>query len=256
MSLIALIGFLLLTGVAAYAQTLTGFAFGLITMGGVGLTGLLSLPDAAMLVSLLTLVNASQMLLKGWRDVAWREFGLVMLTSLPGILLGFVLLSWLAGSRADLLRLVLGFTIIVSSIQLAYKPQSLARPSGPLSFLFFGGVAGLMGGMFSTAGPPVVYHLYRQPMAHVVVRETLVTIFALNAVFRTGLVAASGQIPSASTLSGLLAVPVVMAATHLARRYPPPLTQRAMRQIVFLLLFLSGVALGGPALTRLIGQLI
>ncbi|MGX5734297.1 TSUP family transporter [Bosea thiooxidans] len=256
MSLIALIGFLLLTGIAAYAQTLTGFAFGLITMGGVGLTGLLSLPDAAMLVSLLTLVNASQMLLKGWRDVAWREFGLVMLASLPGILLGFVLLSWLAGSRADLLRLVLGFTIIISSLQLAHKPQSLDRPSGPLSFLFFGGVAGLMGGMFSTAGPPVVYHFYRQPMAHVVVRETLVTIFAVNAVFRTGLVAASGQIPSTSTLSGLLAVPVVMAATHLARRYPPPLTQRAMRQIVFLLLFLSGVALGGPALFRLIGPLI
>ena len=254
MSLTALIGFLLLTGIAAYAQTLTGFAFGLITMGGVGLTGLLSLPDAAMLVSLLTLVNASQMLLKGWRDVAWREFRLVMLTSLPGILVGFVLLGWLAGTRADLLRLMLGFTIVVSSIQLAYKPQSLDQQSGPLSFLFFGGVAGLMGGMFSTAGPPVVYHFYRQPMAHVVVRETLVTIFAVNAVFRTGLVATSGQIPSASTLSGLLAVPVVMAATHLARRYPPPLTQRAMRQIVFVLLFLSGVALAAPAAIHLTGR--
>ena len=78
MSVADLIGFLVLTGAAAYAQTLTGFAFGLITMGGVGLTGLLSLPDAAMIVSVLTLVNATQMLLKGWRDVAWREFGFVM----------------------------------------------------------------------------------------------------------------------------------------------------------------------------------
>ncbi len=103
MSIAALTGFLLLAGVAAYAQTLTGFAFGLITMGGVGLTGLLSLPDAAALVSVLTLVNASQMLTKGWRDVAWRQFGLVMLTSLPFLLVGFALLGWLAGSRADLL---------------------------------------------------------------------------------------------------------------------------------------------------------
>jgi uncharacterized protein len=83
MSLAELIGFLMLTGAAAYAQTRTGFAFGLITMGSVGLTGLLSLPDAAMIVSVLTLVNATQMLLKGWRDVAWREFWFVMATSIP-----------------------------------------------------------------------------------------------------------------------------------------------------------------------------
>ena len=28
-----------------------------------------------------------------------------------------------------------------------------------------------MGGMFSTAGPPLVYHFYRQPMSLVVVRD-------------------------------------------------------------------------------------
>jgi len=254
MSWTALTGFLLLTGVAAYAQTLTGFAFGLITMGGVGLTGLLSLPDAAMLVSVLTLVNACQMLLKGWRDVAWRTFGLVTLASLPCLVLGYELLIWLADSRADFLRVALGLTIIVSSLQLARKPQPLQRESGRFSFLFFGGVAGLMGGMFSTSGPPLVYHLYRQPLALATIRETLVTIFALNATVRTGMVAASGQIPSASTLTGLIAVPVVMMATHLARRYPPPLSQRAMRQIVFALLFLSGVALGAPALIHLTAQ--
>ena len=62
MSLAELVGFLVLTGAAAYAQTLTGFAFGLITMAGVGLTGLLSLADAAMIVSILSMVNSMQML--------------------------------------------------------------------------------------------------------------------------------------------------------------------------------------------------
>lgn len=254
MSWTALTGFLLLTGIAAYAQTLTGFAFGLITMGGVGLTGLLSLPDAAMLVSVLTLVNATQMLVKGWRDVDWRRFGLVTLASWPALFLGFRMLDWLAASRADLLRLALGLVIIVSSLQLARKQKPQREPSGAPSFLFFGGIAGLMGGLFSTAGPPLVYHFYRQPMPLIVVRETLVTIFALNALFRTGLVAASGQLPAPSTLSGLLAIPMVMAATHLARRYPPPISQLTMRRVVFALLFLSGVSLGAPAVIRLVAQ--
>src|SRR3954470_5881425 len=193
MSLAELIGFLVLTGAAAYAQTLTGFAFGLITMGGVGLTGLLSLQDAAMIVSVLTLVNATQMLMKGWRDVAWREFAFVMAASIPLLFVGYWLLEWLAGTRADLLRLILGCVIIVSSLQLARKPEPLAKHSSDGSFLFFGGIAGLMGGMFSTAGPPLVYHFYRQLMPLAVIRETLVFVFALNAVFRTGLVVFSGN---------------------------------------------------------------
>jgi uncharacterized membrane protein YfcA len=253
MSAAELIGFLLLAGAAAYAQTLTGFAFGLITMGGVGLTGLLSLPDAAMIVSALTLVNAAQMLLKGWRDVAWREFAFVMASSVPLLFLGYWLLEWLAGTRADLLRLILSFVIIVSSLQLARKPEPLAKQSSDALFLFFGGIAGLMGGMFSTAGPPLVYHFYRQPMPLVMVRETLVTVFALNAVFRIGLVVASGNLPAGSALIGLFAIPVVMGATCAARRWPPPISPATMRKIVFALLFLSGVSLGAPALLRLLG---
>ncbi|MCB8819701.1 sulfite exporter TauE/SafE family protein [Microvirga rosea] len=253
MSFSALIGFLMLTGAAAYAQTLTGFAFGLITMGGIGLTGLLSLPDAAMIVSVLTLVNATQMLIKGWREVAWREFRLVMLSSIPFLFVGYALLEWLAGTRADWLRLILGVVIIISSLQLARKPEPLPQRSGNASFLFFGGIAGLMGGLFSTAGPPLVYHFYRQPMPLLKIRETLVTVFALNAVFRIGLVGLSGGLPTGSAWSGLLAIPVVMGATHAARNWPPPLSPTRMRQIVFVLLFLSGVSLGAPAVLHLIG---
>jgi uncharacterized membrane protein YfcA len=248
-----LIGFLVLVGAAAYAQTLTGFAFGLITMGGVGLTGLLSLPDAAMIVSVLTLVNATQMLLKGWRDVAWREFAFVMASSVPLLFVGYWLLEWLAGTRADLLRLVLGLVIIVSSLQLARKPEPLATRSRDGTFFFFGGIAGLMGGMFSTAGPPLVYHFYRQPMPLVVIRETLVTVFALNAVFRIGLVLGSGNLPAGSNLTALFAIPMVMGATYAARRWPPPIPPATMRTIVFVLLFLSGVSLGMPAALRLLG---
>lgn len=251
MSLSVLVAFSVLTGAAAYAQTLTGFAFGLITMGGVGLTGLLSLSDAAMIVSVLTLVNATQMLLRGWRDVAWRQFGLVMAASIPMLFIGYRLSEWLAGTHVDLLRLILGFVIIVSSLQLARKPQPLLKTSANASFLFFGGIAGVMGGMFSTAGPPLVYHFYRQPMPLVTLRETLVTVFALNAVFRIGLVLASGDLPSRSALSALVAIPAVMSATYVARRWPPPLSALTMRRVVFIILFLSGVSLAAPAIAHL-----
>ncbi len=249
----ALLGLVALSCLAAWMQTLTGFAFGLIMMGGVGLTGLMPLPAAAVLVSILVLVNAAQMLAKGWRDIALAEFRLILAASFLALPAGYWLLEALASTSLGALRLVLGCVIMASSLQLALAPAPLTRRSSSASFLFFGAVAGLMGGLFSTAGPPLVYHLYRQPLPLVRIRETLVAVFGLNAVLRLGMVAATGPIPSAGFAWSLLTIPAVMAGTHAARRWPPPLSPAALRRAAFVLLFLSGLSLALPSLLSLLG---
>jgi len=72
-------------------------------------------------------------------------------------------------------------------------------------------------------------------------------------VVRLSLVALSGNIPPPSTLAGVAAVPVVMGMTYAARRWPPPLSAAALKVVVFVLLFLSGVSLALPAALRLLG---
>lgn len=238
---------LVLAAIAAYVQTLTGFALGLIMMGGVGLTGVISLPEAAILVSCLTFANATLVLAKGWRDVARREFASVMVSGVITILAGYWLLTVLASTSIGWLKLTLGVVIIVSSVQLALKPLQLAQPSSPLSFLCYGGVAGLMGGLFSTSGPPLVYHFYRQPMNPVAIRETLVAIFAANASMRLGIVAFAGDLPPASFWWGLLSLPMVITFTLAAKKWPPPISYLVMRRFAFVLLLLSGVSLAVTA---------
>jgi uncharacterized membrane protein YfcA len=150
-----LAGLLVLAGVAAYLQTLTGFAFGLIMMGGIGLSGLMPLPDAAVLVGCMVLVNAAQVLARGWRDIAWREFWPVIVASTVALAAGYGMLGVMVSASIDWLKLALGIVIIASSIQLALQPAPLQARSPTGSFIFFGAAAGLMGGLFSTAGPPL-----------------------------------------------------------------------------------------------------
>ncbi len=246
---------LLLSAVAAYLQTLTGFAFGLIMMGGVGLTGVIAVPDAAVLVSCLTFVNAAQVLAKGWRDIAVREFVPIIIASILMLFVGYWLLGLMAAASIDWLKIVLGVVIVISSIQLAMKPTPLASLSSAGSFAFFGAVAGLMGGLFSTAGPPLVYHLYRQPMPQPTIRETLVAVFAMNAVIRLAVVALAGDMPKTGFWWGLLAIPVVILVTTAAKRWPPPISNLALRRVAFGLLLLSGLSLALPALFKIIGGL-
>ncbi|WP_137129086.1 TSUP family transporter [Rhizobium sp. FY34] len=251
MDIQSLAGLLLIAAIAAYSQTLTGFALGLIMMGGIGLTGIIPLTDAAVLVSILVIVNAAQVLAKGWRDIAFAQALPALAASLVFLGLGYFLLGLMASASLDWLKAVLGVVIVASSIQLSLKPQALPQLSSRASFIGFGAVAGVMGGLFSTAGPPLIYHFYRQPLKPTAVRETLVAIFATNAVVRLALVAGAGHLPSPSFWWGLLAIPVVIASTTLARRYPPPLSPLAMRRVAFLLLFLSGLSLAIPAILKL-----
>jgi len=254
MDALSLAVLLVLAAVASYVQTLTGFALGLLFMGGVGLTAVVPLPDAAVLVGILALVNAAQMLAKGWRDIARREFLLVIFVSLAFLVLGYWLLGLLVAASLDWLKLTLGGIIILSSLQLLLRPVPFETPSRAGSFLFFGAIAGIMGGLFSTAGPPLVYHFYRQPLRPVAIRETLVAIFAVTGMLRLMLVGLAGDMPSSSFWWGLLCIPVVMAFTALARLYPPPLTPTGLRRVAFGLLFLSGISLAGPAFLKLFGD--
>ncbi|PRD42369.1 hypothetical protein C5748_16390 [Phyllobacterium phragmitis] len=243
-----LVTFGLLAFGAAYVQTLTGFAFGLLLMGAVAFTGLIPFAEAAVVISLLTLANAVVVLARGWRDIAARPFFLSLAGAVPMIVVGYALLELLASTSLTALRIVLGVVIVLSSLQLIRRPVLRRRPSSGAAFAVYGALGGLMGGLFSTAGPPLVFQFYRQPMPHMVVRETLVAIFSISSLLRLGLVAVSGDWQSHVLVWALAGLPSVVAATYLARRWPPPLTPRTVRQMAFALLLLSGLSLIAPAI--------
>lgn len=253
MSLTALLGFCLLTGFAAWVQTVTGFAFGLITAAGAALTGLLSLPDAAALISVLSLVNTAHLGVADRRHIALRPFALVMATSLPMVVVGFFLLERLSEQRADALKILLAAAILFSSLQLAVRPRAPPRMPGALAFLGVGAAAGLLGGLFSASGPPLAWRFWRTPLPVPAIRATLVAVFGLNALLRLGLVATTDFRPAPAVWLGLLAAPVVTTATAAARRWPPPLAPETLRRTVFALLVLAGLSIGWPAALRLMG---
>jgi uncharacterized membrane protein YfcA len=252
MTIAGLVTLLAIVAVAAYVQALTGFALGLVLMGGIALTGILPLQDAAVLSSLLVLVQGVQVLRTGWRDVAWRPFALIVVASAPGILAGYALLLLLVEQSLALPQLLLGIIILLASLQLLFKPEPRAAMSPGWTFSLIGLVSGLMSGLFATSGPPLVYHLYRQPLALRTLRETLVLIFFFNATIRIATVVASADVPPVSSWWALSALPMVVVLTYVARRWPPPLSDAALRRLAFALLTLSGLSLAVPAIAALL----
>jgi uncharacterized membrane protein YfcA len=239
---------------AAYVQTITGFAFGLMAMGSIGLLHLMPLADAAIVVGLLVIVNALQVLRRGHLHVERRMLLITTVASLPMVAVGVGVVAILSGEQVRWLRLVLGLSIVMSGLQLVRRTTRQERPSSTSVTMAIGALSGLMGGLFSAAGPPLAQHLYRQPLSLDTIRMTLVSTFAINAVLRLGLVAVEGRLSLHIGVIAAIALPVVMASTWLARRYPPPLSATAVRWIVFTLLSLSGLSLGIPALLDILAR--
>lgn len=243
----ALVIFLLVVAVGSYIQTVTGFALGLIVMGAVTVLGLAPVSFSAVVVSMLALVNSLLALRKSSHSVDWRIVRTVIAGLLPSVFVGLLLLQYLSAHWILLLKPLLGVVIISSGLFLFYKPQPRAVLAGASTTFAIGVVGGLFGGLFSTSGPPIIFHLYRQPLALQVVRTTLLAIFILAAIVRLTYVGIRGEITLPILQLGLYSLPLVIMFTTIGRRYRPPLSDLAMRRVAFGLLVLLGILLLLPA---------
>ena len=234
---------LVLVAVATFCQNLTGFAFGLIFVGIAGASSLLSIADAANIASLLSLVQAVGFMRANRLKPDWGLLGPLLGSSAVGLVAGVLLLQWLSGNMLSMLRILLGVSIVVCAVLLLRQKQVQAEMSGKPAQWTAGIASGLLGGLFATPGPPLVYHLYRQPLDRLVIVHCLISMGVGCGVVRLGMVALDGQITSTVLLWTAAAAPVVALVTWWTSKYPPPIAPRIMQTAVCVLLILSGVSL-------------
>ena len=239
----ALIAFLAIVAAGSYIQTVTGFGLGLITMGTVTLVGLAPVEFSSIVVSILALTNSALALFKQHHTVHRLSLGLVISGLLPGVLLGVFLLGIFSTHAIHALRFTLGVFIITSGLLLMYKPHPKPVLDSRAQFFTIGIVGGLFGGLFSTAGPPIVYHLYRQPLSVAVISTTLLAIFIVANFLRILFIGIKGDINWPVLHLALFSIPVVAVLTVFGRKFRPPLSDLAMRRMAFALLLLLGTML-------------
>ncbi|HRQ47735.1 MAG TPA: sulfite exporter TauE/SafE family protein [Rhodocyclaceae bacterium] len=243
---------LAIVAIGTYFQTLTGFGLGIILMGANSGLDLAPVATVAALVSIVTLANSAVSLPGNLHHIDWRAIRAVLLGVLPAIIGGVLLLDYLSTNASNLLQLLLGAIIVFSGIIFAARPRQLSQRSTDRSFAISGILAGLSGGLFGMAGPPVIFHFYRQPLAQVAIRNMLLLVFAITAASRTLFVAYLGRLDLEMWTLAALTLPLVGLVTFAARRYPPPIAATTMRRIVFVVMVLLGLYLVLTAASQLL----
>lgn len=235
--------FLAFVAGAVYAQVLTGFALALILLGLIGVTNLVPLTDAVNATTIIGLCTAWTFL---WRRRALhveRPIVPTLVASAIGIVVGALVLTWLADTAYQVLRLILGGSIVACALSLWRTAKPLPELSSPGVFAATGGIAGLMAGMFSAPGPPLVYLLYRQPLSLARIQNALMVIFGLGTALRLLIVVPSGQFSLLSLQLAAEALPVVFVVTSFAAGRPSPLSPKLLKGLICALLIGTGLSM-------------
>ena len=225
---------------ATVAQGLTGFAFVLVLLELAGLFELAPLADLTNVVTTLSVISAAATLRRSRRlldGVAYRD---ALAGCALGVVAGVLLLGWLSVNVMTALRVLLGVTIVACAIAMLRPASMLHGRSSRASFRAYGLLSGLIGGLFSAGGPPLVYHFYRQPMPIEVMRATLVAALTTMSALRIVVVVATGQFSLLALQLTLFGAPVVLISSFLLQRYPPGWRRETVLKLVCVLLVLTG----------------
>jgi len=235
--------FILFTGIAVYTQNITGFALALVLLGLVGFTEIVPLEDAINAVSILAVVNAVLFLYKRRPFKLEASFKPAIHGSLLGYFVGMGVLGLLSAHSLNLLKSLLGLCIIACALLLWRAAKPVANPYGAGRFAWIGAISGILGGLFSAPGPPLVYAAYRQPWPLRTIQDSLVFCFGVGAMLRLVVMGVTGQISGQAVLLGLESLPVVIAVTMLAADRKPPFSKKALQHLVCILLMCTGVGM-------------
>lgn len=236
-----------------YAQNVTGFALALILLGLVGVTDLVPLPDAANVATVIIIVNALMFFHRRRSARVERAIVPAVAASLVGTIAGMIVLAYLAANAYQVLKIVLGISIVGCALLLWRAAAALKRTSGPGYFTAVGALSGVLGGMFSAPGPPLVYAVYRQPWSIERIQESLIFSFAVGSVLRLVVMVSTGNFSKLSLLLTLESIPVALGVTALTATRRPPVSERTLKLVVCLLLVCSGTGMLYSSLLAMLG---
>ena len=236
---------LIIVAMGAYVQTVTGFGFGLLVMGVGGALELLSIAELAFVASSLSFFNGLSGLYGNvWRHAQFKAIGVFLITALPMSLVGLYWLEHLGAHALNVLQGLLGCTMILVCAASLWRPEPRSTLSPPWHFGVCGVLAGILSGLFSTAGPPISYLMYRQPVPLIVIRATLLSIFLVLAGFRSVTSIFGGMMNGTMFAITVLGVPLVLFGSVISRRYCLTLIKPdKVRRMAMCLLVLSGISL-------------
>ena len=226
---------LLVLGMAAFTQSLSGFGLALVSMPLLSL--LISVPEATAWVAVISLFVEAWLLRRYWAHLQWKPVKHLLAASVVGVPVGVALLQRLPESA---LKQGLGGLLVAYSLYVLLGLQ-LSPLESRLWAWGAGFLAGAFGGAYNTSGPPVILYGHARRWAPEAFKANLQAFFLVSsgAVFLAHL--ALGDITAVTWRRALASLPALALGLWLGKTASTRLAPPRFRQLVLVMLLLLGI---------------
>ncbi len=181
---------ILIAGVAflaSYTQSVTGFGFGIVAM--IFLPSFLLYIEANMLSTILGAVTSILVAVTLFRKINWKNLVFPLVGSL---IFNYLSISFMKDAKNDTLVLLLGIALFALSVYFFFFSDKIKIKPTWYAGLIAGSLSGVMSGLFSIGGPPVVIYYLQSEEDTDSYMATISAYFFLSGVIGVTMKAFSG----------------------------------------------------------------
>ncbi|MEE1064387.1 MAG: sulfite exporter TauE/SafE family protein [Paludibacteraceae bacterium] len=228
---------------AGFVQRTVGFGFGIFLIPLLFLLGVMD-GDYKSIVSLSSMMAATLSLITVWnlrKSLNWRYIWPLLIVFIPtSTFFSYVMF----GTDASWLKIILGVTLILLSIYFTFfKKDGIKINPNWFNTISLGGLSGLMGGLFSMQGPPVVYYyLSTQGTKEEYMAQTQ-CFFLLGNLWMTLLRAGEGIITADVGRNYFIAIAGCLTGMWIGAHIYNKMNNNLLLKMIYIFLAYSGVSM-------------
>lgn len=226
----------IVTLIASFTQSVTGFGFGIVAM--IFLPFFLPYTEANFLSSLLSTVTSAIVLITVFKKIRWKNLIFPLIGS---FVFNYLAITFVKSAANDLLTLILGIALFGLSVYFFFFSNKIKIRATWYTGLIAGSISGIMSGLFSIGGPPVVIYYLQSEDDTDSYLATISAYFVLSGIISVVMKAFSGFVTDSVWLGiaiGLLGMLIGSLLGSLTRNKTKP---HIIKKAVYAVMAVSGL---------------
>lgn len=224
--------------VAYFIRSICGFGASIISVPV--LVFFLDVPDIVVLISILTIATSLIVVRKSLHEADKKMAITLLLSAIPASYVGIHLLNTL--SPVFILK-VLGGVLILFAVNLFLDQKLIKFKANKINGFIAGSISGVLGGMFSTSGPPVLAYLSSVYTRTRVLRSTLLLYFFILNIFQLFGYLYKGNLTKENLTFSAYMLPAMFIASYAGHHVHLKVPEKELKIGIAILMVISGVSL-------------
>ena len=221
---------------ASYIQSVTGFGFGIVAM--IFLPNLLLYIEANVLSSILSTITSLLVVITTYQKTNWKNLIFPLIGSFVA---NYLAVTFVKSAKNELLTLLLGIALFLLSVYFYFFSNKIKIKPSWHTGLTAGLISGVMSGLFSIGGPPVVIYYMQSEEDTDCYLATISTYFVLSGLISVSMKALSGFITLNVLIGFAIGILGMIVGSFFGKRTRNKANPQMIKKAVYGVMAISGL---------------